>query len=334
MFCICATQLSTLLSTAAQLQLGVSLPPIPPLLMNFAAATGVAPASASLVAQLQGLLIPHIPILQGSATLSGLAALATTASALGLDLATSAGISAIADLCAQLNLGLLAPLMQIPAGAAAQLSATLNVALQLGAALGVDMFAANAQGSIAAAAQASVQASLALTPPGFAPAGLQAVARLQVLVQLGAAFGIPLTAAGMAQLAVTLRALIGLNIPQTAVPPALSSVAVALRVAVSSGALASGGLAAMMAALSVNLQLVLRALLQLNWAPPPFAPPASLSAVLGMDLQALAALNWSVPAQLPVVTFGLPALSLIAALNAASPILATVSCGACSVLRA
>jgi len=328
MFCICTTQLNALLETSAQLALGVALPPIPPLLMNFAASTGVASASASEIELMLNLAIPPLPILEGSATLSGLASVAATASALGLNLSTSEGIAAIADLCAQINLGMLAPLMQMSAGAAMQLSATLNIALQLGATLGVNLFSAAASAQIGAAVQSSIGLALGAAA-SLSPASFQAIARLQVLVQLGAAFNVSLNAAGLAQLSATLRALIALNVPQITIPPALLGVAMALQATASLG-VAPGGLASMMATLSVNLQLVLTAVLQLNWTPPGFSPPASLSAVLSMDLSAVAALNWKVPAQLPVVTFALPALSLIAALNAASPILATTPCGICT----
>ena len=150
-----------------------------------------------------------------------------------------------------------------------------------------------------------------------------------MLAQLSAAFNVSMSASGLAQLAATLRALLAVNIPQVSVPPAMLSAALALSAAMSVGvgAASTAGLAA---ALAANLQMVLKALLQLKWSPPSYAPPASLAAVLGMDLQALAALKWSIPLSLPVVTFGLPALQLVAALNVAFPILATQACGICT----
>jgi hypothetical protein len=329
MLCLCSTKLQALMeasaSLSAQLSLLGSVPAPPSAVVQF-----MASASASASAQAS---LPELPCLSMNGNLAALAQLSMAAQAgLGLDPSSEADLSVLAQLCAQLNVSAMGPLMSFPTGIAAQLSCLLAAAAQIRASLGVDLMAsAQSDAELSATIQASLSAQGGLpSPPSVS---LSAMAQAQVMATLQAAFGAALsTPEGMAQLSASLQALASLDLSLPDVPVATASAAACLPLMTEAGLMAdASAMASLMATLSARLQMAASAFASASLSSStPAAPSASASASLGVDLNALAELSANLPASPPALSL-LPTLSLMASLNKSMPVLASAGCGACAV---
>src|SRR5690348_13170394 len=161
MLCLCSQKLDALLSLAAEAARSLTAapsPPAPPRLdPSVASFIGVsATADAAVVLSLANLAVPTIPILQQGATLSLLASVSALGASLGLNLGSSDGVQAFAELCAQLDLSPLAPLAGLSSSAALSASAQLDAAMRIGGMLGCDLLTASVDADLQATLTAAI----------------------------------------------------------------------------------------------------------------------------------------------------------------------------------
>ena len=272
----------------------------------------------------------------------------------------SAAASLRAQVMAQLGIDLLIPGQ---ANAFARLVATLTARLQASAGIGIGVGlgvwpALAAQLSAIARVEAALSMGLFVSMPSFnlglwQPFLIQLRAILP-MISLSAQLGLNLSANFSADLSAMISAIVRIQMPQ--VPIGTMSFMASLSASLSAIAqlrLSLGvdplqvGLPAIRAMISARLRVLARLCLSvmgmnlsglLALLPslqvtinPGFATAASISAVMSLNASALASLNWSVPvaASLPVLTIGLPALTLSAQLSAAFGLSASLSpCGA------
>ena len=282
------------------------------------------------------------------ATISAAASLqAQVMAALGLNLAIPAQAAAFARLTATLSarLSAMADLnLSLGFSVWPRLSATLSAVAQIEAALTAGLFASFP--SMPTFPDLSNWASF------FAQIQL-----LLPMISLSAQLGLNMSANFVADLSVALSAIINIAMPVVPVPAlslmaslsaslsAVASLTAALGVnplqvgLPTIQAMISARISALaqltMSTLGISLSALLALLpglqLALSVNPPSFATSATVSAVMALNAEALASLNWSVPmaASLPVLTVGLPSVSLAAQLNAAFGLSASLSpCGA------
>ena len=260
----------------------------------------------------------------------------------------------------------------------ATLNARLSAMLSLDASLGLSLaVTANAWVKLSAilTATAQVEAALALglfpTPPALGPPLSQwrpFLVRLRALLPLIAAsiqLGLDLTADISVQLAAMLRVMLRIQLPTLSLPSlTLSASLTAAFSAVAQLRLSLGidpieiGLPAVQlmvaervsvtarlveSSLGISLSMLLELLLQLprlEFCATLMAPPEVVRVAMSINATALASINWQVPvtASLPVLSVGLPLISLTAQLKAALGLSASLtpcgsSCDAAALLR-
>ena len=342
MVCFCKTTAS---------QLGLLLPSL-----NVSASLDL-DADVQLVANwLAGLGLPAPPWAFDLSWLQlQLPTIALSASAIAT---ISAAASLRAQVMAQLGIDLLIPGQ---ANAFARLVATLTARLEASVGIGVGLGvwpALAAQLSAIARVEAALSMGLFVSMPSFnlgmwQPFLIQLRAILP-MISLSAQLGLDLSENFAADLSAMISAIVRIQMPQVSIGTMsfMASLSASLN-AIAQLRLSLGvdplqvGLPTIQAMISARLRVLARLCLSvmgmnlsglLALLPslqvtinPGFATAASISAVMSLNASALASLNWSVPvaASLPVLTIGLPALTLSAQLSAAFGLSASLSpCGA------
>ncbi len=348
MVCFCKPSLTPLLSATAQLKASltatVALPALPPILLSLSEMLTLAPPSpfpAEMLGAIEQFHLPQLSIMAGLPTLMGLANLALQMQLhLGIDITTPIGLEALAQLTAQIDLPLLAPLATLPVSALIKLSALLSLTAQIKAVLGLDLM--NPPADFEARLAVALQIFLPQIPfPSFVLPKLQLMAQLRPLLALAIALKIDLL--DPAALAAIIRPLISLKLNAVIVPPqllsALSLLSLLPKLDIDLTATATASLTdtinARIGQLLAGMKLLFQAMVKLNLALPlPALLPAltmpEIELILRLNLPQLAAINWQIPTTLPVLQIGLPLVSLMAHLQMIVPAIRLSPCtGGC-----
>jgi hypothetical protein len=330
MVCFCKPSLTPLLSASAQLSAALSatvaIPALPPILLSLSETLTLSPPlpfEPSMLSALELLQIPSLSISAGFPTLMGLVNLSIQLKALGIDLQVAA--EALADLTAQIDLDLLAPLGALPVGPLMRLSALVALSAQIKAVLGIDLM--DPPADLEAMLTASLQIFLPSIPyPSFLLPKLQLMASLRPLLALAIALNIDLS--DTVALAAALRVMVNLQVKAAVVPPSLLSaisllsLLPSLNISLTEHVNLTETMNAGVGRLLAGFRLLFQAMLKISLPLPNLLPAISMpeiDLILRLNLPQLAAINWQIPATLPVLQIGLPMVSLLAHLQLIVP---------------